>query len=77
MNKIRTGDIKIATFDFKQKQDKLIAKLFTRYPILVNLKVLRLLLKYLEELDSPGSIVKFNLTYSDDYSAGSSKYAKC
>jgi hypothetical protein len=42
-----------------------------------QLKVLRLLLKYLEKLDSPGSIVKYNLTYSDDYAAGSSKYAKC
>lgn len=39
-----------------------------------NMKVLRLLLKYLEELDSPGSIVKHDLTYSDDSAAESSKY---
>ena len=42
-----------------------------------QLKVLRLLLKYLEELDSPGSIVKYDLTYSDDYAAGSSRNAEC
>ena len=31
-----------------------------------QIKVLRLLLKFLEELDAPGSIVKCDLTDSDD-----------
>ena len=39
-----------------------------------QLKVLRLLLKYLEELDSPGSMVKYDLTCSDDSAAGRSRY---
>ena len=51
MNKIRTGDIKISTFDYKEKQDKLIAKLFTRYPILVNLWARHS--KFVEFSDSP------------------------
>ena len=42
--------------------------------ILRQLKVLRLLLKFLEELDSPGSIVKCDLTDSDDLAAGCSRY---
>jgi D-proline reductase (dithiol) PrdB len=37
VNKIKTGDINIASFDYKRKQDKLFAWLFTRYPILVKL----------------------------------------
>jgi D-proline reductase (dithiol) PrdB len=41
-----------------------------------QLKVLRLLLKYLEKLDSPGSIVKYDLTYRDDFAAGCSGYVK-
>ena len=51
MNKIRTGDLKIATFDYKERQDKLIAKLFTRYPILVNLWARHS--KFVEFSDSP------------------------
>ena len=38
--------------------------------ILCQLKVLRLLLKYLEELDSPGTIVKDDITCSDDSESG-------
>ena len=37
-----------------------------------QLKVLRLLLKFLEELDSPGSIVKCNLTDSNLFAANRS-----
>jgi len=42
--------------------------------ILRQLKVLRLLLKYLEEFDSPGSVVKYDLTCSDDFATGCSRY---
>ena len=41
---------------------------------LSQLKVLRLLLKFLEELDAPGSIVRCDFTYRDDLAAGCSKY---
>ena len=39
-----------------------------------QLKVLRLLLKFLEEIYAPGSIVINNLTDSDDFATGSSRY---
>jgi D-proline reductase (dithiol) PrdB len=40
-----------------------------------QLKVLRLLLNFLEKLDAPGSIVRCDLmTYSDDLAAGCSNY---
>ena len=51
MKKVKNGDIKIATFNYKQKQDKLVAKLFTRYPILVNLWARHS--KFVEFSDSP------------------------
>ena len=35
-----------------------------------QLKVLRLLLKFLEELDSPGSVAKFDFTDNDDFASG-------
>ncbi len=41
-----------------------------------QLKVLRLLLNFLEELDAPGSIVKCDLTDSDDFAAGRSRFVK-
>jgi len=41
----------IATFHYKQKQDKLVAKLFTRYPILVKLWARHS--KFAEFSDSP------------------------
>lgn len=34
-----------------------------------QLKVMRILLKFLEELEAPGSIVKCNLTNGDDFAA--------
>ena len=43
---------------------------------LVQLKVLRLLLKYLEELDAPGSIVMYDLTSIEDFACGSSRFIK-
>jgi D-proline reductase (dithiol) PrdB len=39
-----------------------------------QLKVLRLLLKFLEELDAPGSIVKYDFTDDDNFASGSSRY---
>jgi D-proline reductase (dithiol) PrdB len=41
---------------------------------LLQLKVLRLLLNFLEELDAPGSIVRCDLTYSDDLAAGCARH---
>lgn len=37
MNKIRAGDKRPAAFDYKSSRDKLITKLFTRYPALVKI----------------------------------------